>query len=232
MEDGQPQLTSKKKHKKEKRKHKKHSSDKSEKDKTKKHKKHKKSKHRDNEKREKNGDYTPEKKEATVVIPNGQISEENMTKEVTAEFNTEELSIDKKKMADIVSSESDVQDADCDSVDIDLDLIEADMDLEELMKQKELLQAQLAESEGIVTPHCISKNEKVTGEVILLDDSDENEHILPQTTKRKRSRSRERKILIKPREDIKRRRTHSRERLYKEHERDKQISKLKYKMNI
>lgn len=228
MKDGPPQLSNKKKHKKEKRKHKKHSSDKVEKDKSKKHKKHKKSKHRDGEKIEKNGDYTPEKKESTVVIPNGKVSEAKQDSDTTAKFIAEGLEMDKNKIAaDIVSSESDVQDADCDSVDIDLELIEADMDLEELMKQKELLQAQLAkaESEGIVTPHGIAIGEKVTEEVILLDDSDESEHVLPQTIKRKRSKSRERKILIKPREDSKKRRTHSRERVYREHERDRQISK-------
>lgn len=229
MEDEHFHLGSKKKHKKEKRKHKKHNSDKSEKEKSKKHKKHKKSKHKDSsEKVEKNGDYTPEKKKSpSPVIPNGKVSVEKLDSITAVNFIAEELDAEKKKSTtDIASSESDVQDVDCDSVDIDLDLIEADMDLEELMKQKELLQAQLAkaECEGIISPPEDTKDEKVT-EVILLEDSDEPEATVPDTTKRKRSRSRERKILIRPREDAKRRRTHSRERSFKDHERDRPMRK-------
>lgn len=218
----QSHSSTKKKHKKEKRKHKKHSSEKPEKDKTRKHKKHKKSKHKDNEeKSQKNGDYTPEKKESPAV-PNGKTSVEKLDAEAVSDV----LEMEKKK-ADTASSESDVQDADCDSVDIDLDLIEADMDLEELMKQKELLQAQLAkaESEGVISPQA-TKEEKVSEEVILLDDSDEHDAAVPERTKRKRSRSRERKISIRATEESKRRKTHSRERLFREHERDRQIRKF------
>lgn len=227
MEDQNISSSNKKKHKKEKRKHKKHSGEKSDKDKSKKHKKHKKSKHKDYEKSQKNGDYTPEKKDSTV-ISNGKVSVEKLEKVTAVNIITEELDVDQKKLiADTASSESEVQDVDCDSVDIDLDLIEADMDLEELMKQKELLQAQLAkaESEGITSPPEITNEVKVADEVILLDDSDEPEAIVPEITKRKRSKSRDRKMSIRPKEDLKRRRTHSRERLYREHERDKQIRK-------
>lgn len=162
----------------------------------------------------------------SAVVTNGNVSEDKLDESTNF---VETLEVEKKKQTqDIASSESDAQDADCDSVDIDLDLIEADMDLEELMKQKELLQAQLAkaEIEGVVTPHGNVIEEKEAEEVILLEDSDEAEAILPQTSKRKRSRSRESKILTKPKEESKRRRTHSRERLYREHERDKHISKF------
>lgn len=230
LEEVHSSLNTKKKHKKDKRKHKKHSTDKSEKDKSKKHKKHKKSKHKDNtEKLDKNGDYTPEpEKKESSVIPNGKESVEVLDPIETANFIVETEEVEKKKsLTDIVSSESDVQDADCDSIDIDLDLIEADMDLEELMKQKELLQAQLAkaESEGIISPQNIAKEkEKPIEEVILLDDSDEPEASVLEVTKRKRSKSRERKILMRSREDVKRRRTHSRERMHKEQEREMQLS--------
>lgn len=230
LEEVHSSLNSKKKHKKDKRKHKKHSTDKSEKDKSKKHKKHKKSKHKDNtEKLDKNGDYTPEPEKKESVIPNGKESVDVLDPIQTANFIVEAVEVEtKKSLTDIVSSESDVQDADCDSIDIDLDLIEADMDLEELMKQKELLQAQLAkaESEGIISPQDITEEkEKPTEEIILLDDSDEPETSVPEVNKRKRSKSRDRKILMRSREDIKRRRTHSRERMHREQEREIQLSK-------
>lgn len=118
-----------------------------------------------------------------------------------------------------VSSESEfVPEADCDSVDIDMSVIEADMDLEDLMKQKELLQAQLAKASGFTSPLEIANQEKVLEEVILLDDdSDEQE---PVAVIKKKSRSRERKITeVKIKEDLRKKNSHSREYSYREQER-------------
>ncbi|CAG9861857.1 unnamed protein product [Phyllotreta striolata] len=193
--------SSKKKHKKDhKRKHKKHDTEKAEKtdkDKTKRHKKHKKHKSKgdepdDDAQSDANGRYTPVK--ATNEVLNGKTKPKPIPTEppAVAEFAPSDLVDDKET----VSSESEfVPEADCDSLDIDLSLIEADMDLEELMKQKELLQAQLAKASGCSTP--LVKDKKQPDEVILLDDSDEA--TTPEV--KKKSKSRERRIEVKPKDN-------------------------------
>ncbi|XP_018570557.1 serine/threonine-protein kinase prp4 [Anoplophora glabripennis] len=244
----------KKKHKKEhKHKHKKRNSEKTEKDKSKKHKKHKKHKRKEKEvsvdrqsiKSDKNDRYTPEKspkpkeKSTSTSVTNGKpLIEKSPTDTVkksssndpdsVVDFVSAGLNPDVQDVhtLEVISSESeDVPEVDCDSVDIDISVIEADMDLEELMKQKELLQAQLAkaEIEGVATPndHAV-ENGKPVDEIILLDDSDDQEPSVP-AKRRKHSRSRERKVIIKerPKIDHKRRRTRSRERYARETERER-----------
>lgn len=181
----------------------------------KKHKKHKKSKRKIAEPE----CYTPERKE-TAIVNGDNRSEEKMIDDVKAAVDIISEGLRDKKMSlEVISSESDdVPEADCDSIDIDMNVIEADMDLEELMKQKELLQAQLAraESEDIREPE--TKNGRGGDEVILLDDSDEAD--ATQVSK-KRSRSIERRVQVRPKDDIKRRRTDSRDRSYKDHERER-----------
>ncbi|CAG9830518.1 unnamed protein product [Diabrotica balteata] len=183
--------TPKKKHKKEhKHKHKKHNLEKNEKVKTKKHKKHKKPKHKDADTPDDtSGRYTPvPKSNGNGVVVNGSTDPDTVSDALISGLVAE-------KSQEAVSSESeDVAEADCDSVDIDMNVIEADMDLEELMKQKELLQAQLAKAEGSLTDDIKEKE----GEVILLEDSDDQELIAP---KRKRSRSRDRKIEVRNKDD-------------------------------
>ncbi|CAH1967028.1 unnamed protein product [Acanthoscelides obtectus] len=124
-------------------------------------------------------------------------------------------------MMEVVSSESDgVPEADCDSVDIDMSVIEADMDLEELMKQKELLQAQLmaSEVEEVAPPPFVAKAKNGKIDEVILVDSDDGDTAVP--TKRKRSRSRDRRVQVKPKEDTKRKRTHSRERSSKNYDKE------------
>ncbi|CAH1112800.1 unnamed protein product, partial [Psylliodes chrysocephalus] len=210
-------LSSKKKHKKEhKHKHKKHSSEKTEKDKSKKHKKHKKHKSKDQDlPSDTNGRYTPVNENNGVV--NGKSVDTIQTDPaILTDYISTGLTDDKQEA---VSSESEfVPEADCDSVDIDMSVIEADMDLEDLMKQKELLQAQLAKASGFTSPLEIANQEKVLEEVILLDDdSDEQE---PVAVIKKKSRSRERKITeVKIKEDLRKKNSHSREYSYREQER-------------
>lgn len=128
---------------------------------------------------------------------------------------------------EIISSESEdgTPEVECDSDAINVDVIEADMDLEELMKQKELLQAEIARalnaeviSDGSpVETKKNGKKEKMD-EIILLDDSSNDEaYARPE----KYSRSRERRIVIEHRDssnrnDSKRHRSYSRERNHKE----------------
>lgn len=108
------------------------------------------------------------------------------------------------------------------------------MDLEELMKQKELLQAEIARAELDGTPSpLVRKNGKAPptlpaeDEVILLDDSSEGETEVKQS-RRKKSRSRERRVVISTREygsgrgEVKRYRSRSREKGHREVERYKQ----------
>ncbi|KAG5871676.1 hypothetical protein JTB14_007359 [Gonioctena quinquepunctata] len=212
--------STKRKHKKEhKHKHKKHASEKSEKDKSKKHKKHKKHKHKQEEE-EANERYTPEEilKEDNdpKVVTNGKSLPTNVDTDAksVAEFISDGLGDGKPQSLDIVSSESeDVPEADCDSIDIDMNVIEADMDLEDLMKQKELLQAQLAnaEIEGICTPAETEPKTDKPDEIILLDDSDDSDHVV-SAPKTKKSHGHERKVLIRPAVDAKKRSPPNRER--------------------
>lgn len=187
----------KKKHRKEhKHKHKKHSTDKLEK--SKKHKKHKKHKRSSEDKNDKNDRYTPEltvssTKTESPSIVNGNKTVECEKKqvdkviEVTKSDPDEVVSfisagLTNKHSLEVISSESDdevVAEIDCDSDAINMDVIEADMDLEELMKQKELLQAQLAKAETESSASPDAQNDKKNGkpvedEVILLDDTDDS----------------------------------------------------------
>lgn len=242
----------KKKHKKErKHKYKKHSGEKSEK--IKKHKKHKKHKHKHNnvvetEQRSpaqapppqppvasnKTERFTPEltpKRDKKVangqVVDNVKVTTENKTIKTDADEVVKFVSggISSTHTLEVISSESEPeQEAECDSDAIDVSVIEADMDLEELMKQKELLQAEIAKAE-LETPSPVvilvdgkkngNKVTKVEDEVILLDDSSEGEVEIKQ--KRKKSKSRERRVVISSREyatrnDTKRYRSRSKER--------------------
>ncbi|XP_063920541.1 serine/threonine-protein kinase PRP4 homolog isoform X2 [Zophobas morio] len=139
---------------------------------------------------------------------------------------------------EVISSESEdaVPETECDSDAIDVNVIEADMDLEELMKQKELLQAEIAkaEMESSTSPNVPKKNgkdPKIVDEIILLDDSSNDGDIIPPK-KAKRSPSRERRVVIErkdhySKDDLKRK--HSQERTYREHEklnRDKMYKDL------
>lgn len=111
-----------------------------------------------------------------------------MVKEVLAstdienvtEFLTEGLTSTKLPSLEGISSEEnsmDVPEQDCDSDAIDMSVIEADMDLEELMKQKELLQAQLATAFVEEVPAAkngtIEQETIIDDEIITLLDSDE-----------------------------------------------------------
>lgn len=244
----------KKKHKKEhKHKHKKHSGEK-----TKKHKKHKKHKHKHSNVEEEeqqhrspvanstNERFTPEltpKRDKKGVI-NGQVVTNDKVTTETKPVKTDADEIVKfvsrglssTHILEVISSESEAeQEAECDSDAIDVNVIEADMDLEELMKQKELLQAEIAKAELDATPSPVvvisgdgrrngNKVAKVEDEVILLDDSSEGEIEVRQ--KRKKSKSRERRVVISGKEfvsrnEVKRYRSRSKERNYREFEKYK-----------
>ncbi|XP_057651943.1 serine/threonine-protein kinase PRP4 homolog [Diorhabda carinulata] len=218
--------STKKKHKKEhKRKHKKHISEKTEKDKSKKHKKHKKHKYRVSDSPDDaNGRYTPVK-EGNGLITNGNTNTDIPTTHPESVVDVISKGLISDRLTEIVSSESDgVPEADCDSVDIDMSVIEADMDLEELMKQKELLQAQLAKAESLNTPIENNEVEKVVDEIILLDDSDDQEPV-PTAPKRKKSRSRDRKIESRNKDESKKKTNHSTREVHshREDKRDRYI---------
>ncbi|CAH1170350.1 unnamed protein product [Phaedon cochleariae] len=201
--------SNKKKHKKDhKHKHKKHSSEKPNKEKSKKHKKHKKHK---NVEDDSNGRYTPDKIEENVT--NGKTVSIKTDTESVVNFVADGLNKMKTDLEMISSESDDIPEADCDSVDIDMSLIEADMDLDDLMKQKELLQAQLAkaEIEGVLTPaEDHTKTEKPVDEVILLEDSDES-----PVPKKMKSQSRERKVVILPSENAKKKHDKSQDKTTK-----------------
>lgn len=243
MESGELLIASKenelkKKHKKEhKHKHKKHSLDK---DKPKKHKKHKKNKRKPSEGSEgtpKSDRYTPELSPELIIQEPSVTNEQNDTNGTTnkhsplknAKTDADEVvnfiatGLSNTHSLEVISSESEdgVPDPDCDSDAIDMTVIEADMDLEELMKQKELLQAEIAKTAEIetISPNVEINNKngqalKTMDEIILLDDSSNDAE--PQVKKRrKRSRSRERRVVIEKRdrrEEFKRKRSLSRER--------------------
>ncbi|XP_044257638.1 serine/threonine-protein kinase PRP4 homolog isoform X2 [Tribolium madens] len=76
------------------------------------------------------------------------------------------------------------------------------MDLEELMKQKELLQAEIAKAE--MESKKNGKDPKIVDEIILLDDSSNDGDVAPK--KPKRSLSRERRVVIERKEDLRRHR--------------------------
>lgn len=248
VDDDEACTPPKKKHKKEhKHKHKKHSSEKAEK--VKKHKKHKKHKHKHNEVEQhrspvpssKSERFTPDlspKRDKKVV--NGQVTTNN--DKVTPDKKEVKTDADEivkcvsgglssEHTLEIISSESEAeQEAECDSDAIDVSVIEADMDLEELMKQKELLQAEIAKAELDATPSPIVdkkkivKPTKVEDEVILLDDSSDGE--VEIKLKKKRSRSKERRIVISSRDyinrnDVKKYRSRSKERTYRDADRYK-----------
>nr|XP_022907633.1 serine/threonine-protein kinase prp4 [Onthophagus taurus] len=196
----------KKKSKKEhKHKHKKKSA---KEEKVKKHRKHKKHKRKHSEcsdggkssnksiEKDKIERYTPELQKdlehETMNVVNGKSTKTDtdhivncLTEGFTNTHTTE-----------IVSSESeDAPEADCDSDAINVDVIEADMDLEELMKQKELLQAEIAKA-CLLDEAQIKYKPKVE-EVILLDDSSNDDSQEKEVqTKRKRTPSRERRVII------------------------------------
>lgn len=127
---------------------------------------------------------------------------------------------------EVISSESEdaLPEQDCDSDAIDVGVIEADMDLEELMKQKELLQAEIARATD--DPGIKNGKGAKMDEVILLDDSSNDADVSAVKKKRKRSKSRERRIVIDHRRiDIKKRRSISRER----HEMDRRKNHEMYR---
>ncbi|ENN77103.1 hypothetical protein D910_10212, partial [Dendroctonus ponderosae] len=216
---------SRKKSKKEhKHKHKKHSAaEKPEKDKQKKHKKHKKHKHKDREPTtpEATDHYTPErvvKLNDPMINGNSKVSLQPPTVvDDVAEYILEGL-VEKPASVEGISSEEnsvDVPEQDCDSDAIDMNVIEADMDLEELMKQKELLQAQLASAfvdEGAKEKNG-AKNQTVVieDEIINLLDSDEE----PEKKKSKRD-------LPRPRERIRDKDRRIKELLEKDKQREKE----------
>ncbi|GJQ79602.1 hypothetical protein Trydic_g16444 [Trypoxylus dichotomus] len=219
----------KKKSKKEhKHKHKKRSSEKPEK--PKKHKKHKKHKRRRSEliedgastKNDKLERYTPE----PSVLP--EVPKESNSHVINGLSNTHSL--------EIISSESeDAPEVECDSDGIDVSVIEADMDLEELMKQKELLQAEIAKAsnefeEVESNSEKTEKLAKVADEVILLDDSSNDTDNIAGS-KRKRSPSRERRVFIEKKDihhEEKRRRTKSKEN-YHNSDRSRELDKYRDK---
>ncbi|KAK4877752.1 hypothetical protein RN001_010258 [Aquatica leii] len=219
----------KKEHKHKEHKHKKHAADK-----VKKHKKHKKHKRKHVEeagdtptKTEKYDRYTPEisskkievSKVTTNHITNGKSYSGVDTKELEP-VKPIETAITETHTLEVISSESENEEpeVDCDSDAIDVSVIEADMDLEELMRQKELLQAEIARANSEIvspTPNTIQHVDtdgKTSDEVILLDDSS-NDGVDEVKVKAKRPRSRERKVIISQSSPIKRRRTNSKERV-------------------
>lgn len=215
---------SRKKAKKEhKHKHKKHSAaEKPEKDKQKKHKKHKKHKHKEREPAtpEATEHYTPER----IVEPDPAVTNGNSKAPLpstvvddVAEYILEGL-VEKPASVEGISSEEnsvDVPEQDCDSDAIDMNVIEADMDLEELMKQKELLQAQLASAfvdEGAKEKNG-AKNQTVVieDEIINLLDSDEE----PEKKKTKR-------VVPRPRERIRDKDRRIKELLEKDKQRERE----------
>lgn len=244
----------KKKHKKEhKHKHKRHGGEKTEK--AKKHKKHKKHKHKHSNAEEqqrspvpsnKSERFTPELSPKTVA--NGQVASDNdKVKPASKDLKTDADDVVKFVSAglsathtlEVISSESEPeQEAECDSDAIDVSVIEADMDLEELMKQKELLQAEIAKAELDAVPSPVvdakrnGKPPKVDDEIILLDDSSDGEVEIKR--KRRKSRSRERRVVISSRDyagrnDGRKLRSRSKERSYREVERHrlhKEITRL------
>lgn len=251
VDDDEANTPPKKKHKKEhKHKHKKHSAEKPEK---KKHKKHKKHKHKHNEAEEhrspvpsnKSERFTPElSPKGDKKVANGQVASDKdkvspQSKNVKADAD-EVVKFVSGGLSDthtleVISSESEPeQEAECDSDAIDVSVIEADMDLEELMKQKELLQAEIAKAELDATPSPVvidrkknGKAPKVEDEIILLDDSSDGE--VEVKRRKKKSRSRERRVVISTREyvsrnDVKRYRSRSKERNYV-HKHDRSYAK-------
>lgn len=210
-------------------------------DKLKKHKKRRKHKHKQKDispvekvspQSDKNERYTPElspkstpavcKNKVNNIINGKSLSGMSKNAETT---NTEptvvskpetEPVVQKADSLEVISSESEdgVAEAECDSDAIDVNVIEADMDLEELMKQKELLQAEIAKADmetSIPTEKLPKAAPAVVDEVILVDDSS-NDEGTPATKKQKRSISRERRIVIErkesrnAREDLRRKR--------------------------
>ncbi|KAF5278924.1 hypothetical protein FQR65_LT15483 [Abscondita terminalis] len=222
----------KKDHKHKEHKHKKHTTEK-----IKKHKKRKKHKKKHTEeivdrpnKSDKYDRYTPEissnKIEVSKVssnhITNGKSYSGVESKESTS--NRPDDSTEPRTL-EVISSESenDEPEVDIDSDAIDVSVIEADMDLEELMRQKELLQAEIAKANSeIVSPapnviENVDIDGKTTDEVILLDDSS-NDGINDVKIKEKRAKSSERKVIISRSGPLKRRRADSKERNHKERE--------------
>ncbi|KAL3275380.1 hypothetical protein HHI36_020146 [Cryptolaemus montrouzieri] len=208
MVSNSEEITRKKQKKEHKHKHKKHSSDKSEK--VKKHKKHKKHKSKYSDDKSKsdtgtsNDRYTPEL--SPKLIPKV-IEEEAVKTKVELNVATDPIDVAKDitrglsttHSLEIISSESeDVPEVDCDSDAIDVDVIEADMDLEELMKQKELLQLEIAraELENVSLKNDKENVSKIVDEVILLDDSSNEPLVFSEIKKRKRSVSKERRVVI------------------------------------
>lgn len=206
----------KKKHKKEhKHKHKKHTVEKTEKNK--KHKKHKKHKHKhaSPELEVKDDRYTPELSPKPKIVEKqeyNQVSNGRIVKLVTESAKIEDNTdtdnvvnyiasgLSTTHTLEVISSESeDIPEVEeCDSDAIDVSMIEADMDLEELMKQKELLQAEIARAENDISPTRAKKDKEAEDEVILLDDSSSDADI-SISKKRRRSKSRERRIVIERR---------------------------------
>lgn len=234
-----PGAPPKKKHKKEhKHKHKKHTVDKL--DKSKKHKKHKKHKHKpkdetEDTKIEKNDRYTPDlsPKSTTAVcntntnhIINGKsLSGIPKSKDSVVKTNTDEVvniitsGLTETHSLEIISSESDdnVQETECDSDAIDVSVIEADMDLEELMKQKELLQAEIAKAE-IEGGKKNGNSSAAVDEVILLDDSSNDGDPAPIIKKTKTSHTKERRVVLERTKEIPKRKV-IQGKNHKEHER-------------
>lgn len=233
------EMSVKKRHKKE-HKHKEHKHKKQVVDKVKKHKKHKKHKKRHSENEVENDRYTPELSSAKIEV--SKVSDNHLTNgksysgidnkkntpskaEIDAVVDYVGAGLNETHSLEVISSESDIDqpEAECDSDAIDVAVIEADMDLEELMRQKELLQAEIAKtSSEIVSPTSIlprthQTNEKPTDEVILLDDSS-NDGISEINHRTKRPKSRERRVVINP-TSIKKRRTDSRDMVYNDHQR-------------
>ncbi|KAF5292109.1 hypothetical protein FQA39_LY14064 [Lamprigera yunnana] len=228
--DGTTKKRPKKEHKCKDHKHKKHTTDK-----IKKHKKHKKHKKKyteevtDNTRKSENYDrYTPEissKKIEVSKASNNHITNGKSYSGVDTKGNNpkklsdEPVTVFQTHTLEVISSESENEEpeADCDSDAIDVSVIEADMDLEELMRQKELLQAEIAKANSeIVSPTInIVQNVEIDGktsdEVILLDDSS-NDGMEEVTHNLKRPKSRERKVTISQTAPLKKIRTRSKEK--------------------
>lgn len=188
---------------------------------------------------------TPQNKHITIVTTpdhtdNGKIDTNDISKECVqlesdannvVEYVTSGLL--ETRSLEVISSESEdgTPEVECDSDAIDVSVIEADMDLEELMKQKELLQAEIARAfnaelnnRSPVNTRENGKKEKLD-EVILLDDSSNDAEIHVKKPAKKYSQSRERRVIIEHKDNSNKnekiRRSYSKERTYKEIEKYK-----------
>ena len=152
--------------------------------------------------------YTPElspRKEQNHTS-NGNVADAEVVVPVQTVRDTEKVvsyvsaGLSNTHTTEVISSETEDEapQMECDSDGIDVSVIEADMDLEDLMRQKELLQAEIAKASDDLEGVEISDHdpEKAADEVILLDDSSNDAVDQLKITKRKRSQSTERRVVI------------------------------------